>query len=290
VTPLAVVVSDDPLVRIQQAKSFFERNPGIFELGRTHPLPPGVKGAAPSLGSEGLGTVTRYGTGQAFVDQVRWQIRTGRQPMDPWWMRMNRRSLEDPLLAEAYVRAGRRDQLVSPVLQAWAGYLALSDEIRTTLGTPVGEGYVGPAAISPAGSIADAHLATGSAGRTASRAVQSQLHDDLFPRARRAYWDAHNKSIQAAFHEFQPLLEQSRAEHPLEAEVQDAWGRFIDFIPKVQPAGHGMLADFLQGYILPQQYPATPESMGPSQWAFLRFAQLVGRKDGHAPELNSPRA
>lgn len=272
--PIAVVVSDDPYVRIQQAKSMFLRNPGVWKLTTAFD---GARNL-PYIGKlAGLADITSYGVGQYFVDQVRWQIRTGRQPLDAWWMTMNKRSLEDPLLAEAYIRAGRERELDSPVLQAWADYFHRVDAIKARIGVPIDEGYRGPAAITRSGDIPVADLADGTAAVDESIATRLNIAG-AYHGVIEAYWTAHNLSIQTAAREFRPLLDASRALHPTEAEFQDNWARFINVIPHIPPPGTGGLADALQGVILAQQYPATPENMTATQKAFVQIAKALGRK------------
>jgi len=292
--PLSVVVSDDPTVRIQQAKSMFERNPAVWKLtgvgdairGSWLMKVPVVKGVLGRVLQDA--DVTRVGVGQAFVDQVRWQMRTGRQPQDAWWMTMNKRSLEDPLLAEAYVRAGRQDELTSPVLTAWVDFFEKSDAIARKLGVDPTRGYLGPGRITPGNLIPTAERADGPAGQLASLATRAKLLAWDFPRATRAYWKAHSLSIQEGAREFRPLLAESKRRHPTEGDLQEVWGRFIKVMPIASPLGAGSSAERIQKAILTQVYPAERESMSLAQKAFIEIARLVP-KDKEPAAAAGPR-
>jgi hypothetical protein len=228
--PSAVIISDDPETRIQQAKDFWLRNPGFV-------------GVFPVLGAlRGLlelvpfghfinssFTPTEYGYGQPMIDQMRWQIRSDRQPGNPWWMTVNKRLVGDGIRVEAYMRAGRSRELTTRNELAWMQYITLSDEVRKQ--------------------------AAGQAGRGAGLLKKLEVMFVWRPAARRAYWTAHDESIQAGKGESARVIHSLLPTQPGEAQFGSAWANTITLFRITNPPAAGHIANFMNTYLLPQTQP-----------------------------------
>ena len=123
-----VHVSDVPEERFKDLLGFFHRNPGWMKTG---PVADSLRGALDEIPKVGefvrdLTEPSDVGYGQGIRDQTRWQITTGRQPNNSWWLRMNRQLVEDPLTAERAIRTGTVDQLQTNGQKAWAEYIRRS--------------------------------------------------------------------------------------------------------------------------------------------------------------------
>lgn len=251
-----VGVSDDPPTRLLQAQSFWRRNPGWAKTG---PIGDVVRGALEHLpGGNALTDMfgaTNFGCGESMIIQIGWQIRSGRQPHNPWWMQVDGDLVGDAMTAEKYVREGRAAELTgSPNLHAWASYVELSDRIKRTLGTPVGDGYT------HAGSVDDVttplpHAPLSDSWMGASLLKRLYVKHVLNPAAARAYWTANTASVLAASEQARPVLEQLAKTEPEEARMSDAWAKSVDVVGALGPRPLGRWAGALNRLLLPQAAP-----------------------------------
>lgn len=269
--PIAVAVSNDPETRIRQSMSFWRRNPGFF---KTFALFDAMRGA---LELTGVGRLlnrwfapTVHGHGQPMVDQMRWQINSRRQPDNPWWMTVNSRLVGDGLLAEAYLRARRASELTGKHHQAWLAYIMYSDMSRRALGLPVGAGYRAPGAVDNL-SRPDTDGATSDAYRGASILDRLEVQLVYKPLARKAYWVAHDESIQAGKQESHAILDRYRRRFPQEAAFGSAWANTIRLFRVLAPPAAGHFAIWMQRNLLPQYQPVDSGTPTAMQRAFVKL-------------------
>lgn len=244
VNPLVV---DEPEGRIAQAEAFWHRNPGYQKvLGLGDVLRDAVDGVPGGARLREATEATAAGYGQPILDQMRWQARTGRQPGNEWWMRMNARLVGDALTAESYLRAGRPAELVSTQHQAWLSYLHLSDGL--------------------AARMAQVRTA-GDARPSLPVRMMMRLHD--VRAARQAYWTAHHESVRAAAGESEALLARIAREAPQEAAFSRAWARTIRMFRTTNPPAAGGFGVGLNRMLLPQHHPVDRAPLTTLQGAFV---------------------
>ena len=253
--PIDVRVSNDPATRLRQVESFWRRNPGYF---KTNGIEDAVRGALQHVPgvrkvNEWFGP-THYGFGEPLLGQMRWQGSSRRQPDSEWWMSMNARLVGDAMRTEAMHRAGRDDELQAPNELAWLEYLKLNDESRQRLNMSVDSQYSTPGSIDdesqplPNGALADGYKGAKLLDRLHVEAV-------LKPATLRAYWAAHDESINAAAKESRKLLAELAAKHPQEAGFSSAWARSVEIHRHLNPPGTGHWGQALQRVLLPDTYP-----------------------------------
>lgn len=269
--PIAVPISDDPEVRIAQSASFWRRNPGYADVGSFGDLIRGVLALVPGLDRiAGYITPTQYGYGQPMIDQMRWQIRSGRQPGNPWWMRMNASLVGAGLEAEAYLRAGRSGELTRPDHQSWLAYLTLGDHIKRLLGRTPGANYTTPASVDdrsralPDGALSDGWRSVGLLARLEVLLVWR-------PVVRRQYWVAHDETIQAGKSLSNSLLREYQRTNPREAAFGSAWAHTIKLFRHTNPIAAGHAAAWFNNVFLPQTQPLDQGQPSLLQRAFVRL-------------------
>ena len=185
-TQTAFKVSNNPAIRMQQAESFWRRNPGWEKTNGVADALRGVARKTP-LGAKASDTMqaTEFGVGQALLDQMGWQVRTTRQPDNVWWMGMNARLVGDGITGEAYVRAGRQAEVTAPNIKAWVDYVERSDAIKRAMGHPVGRDFTVIGAIDRPGAVTSTALSD--AWKGVSLLERARVELQLKPAARHAY-------------------------------------------------------------------------------------------------------
>lgn len=264
-----VPVSDVPEERFDQLVGFFHRNPGWVKTGG---VADALRGALDEL--PGVGGVVRdltepadVGYGQAIRDQTRWQIDTGRQPDNPWWLRMNRQLVQDPVTAERAVRSGTVDELETAGQKAWAEYVRRSDLVLRGMGIEP-DAAAGAAKAGTPVALSDAWKGVGPLRRAWVQMV-------LKPYARKALWVAHRKTLEDG----RPLAaEQGAAMHrraPREMEFSSAWATGIGYWSYLVPPVTGNQSKLAQRWILPFDHPVDGSKQSWSKRAFLRLADWL---------------
>lgn len=285
---VAVAISNDPETRIKQSESFWRRNPGFFSTWGGWDIAHSVAKLLPGSKKfvDGI-SPTDSGYGQLMVDQMRWQIRSKRQPDSRWWMSVNQHLVGGGLVAEAYLRAGRAGELKETYQQAWLSYIILSDAIRAKVGGKVGEGYTKPAAI-------DDLSHTTKNGALSKIYKKASLLDRLEatfiwrPEARRAYWVAHDDSIQAGKKDSEAILrDEVVAGRAGEAAFGSAWAHTIKFMRMTNPIATSHLAITVQYALLPQYQPVDDGKPTLSQ---KMFVWLIGRFDNSFTAIHDAAA
>ena len=281
--PVPVVISDDPQTRLAQSESFWQRNPGYMKTGPVGDLVRGVMSLVPGVRDVAdWFRPTRFGDGQAMLDQMLWQIRSGRQPHNPWWMPMNAHLVAAGLEAEAALRAGRSHELRRADHRAWLGYLRGSDHIRQLLaGTGATSGYTTPGSI-------DNRSATVAAGALSDAwkgaSLLNRLEVALVWRSavRRQYWIAHDETIQAGKHASNAILAEHGRAYPQEAQLGSAWAHTIKLMRWLNPPAAGHSAIPFQLAFLPQMQPL--DSISPTL-AQRMFVWLIRQFDPNFDEV-----
>lgn len=273
---IPVEISDDPEVRIQQSESFWRRNPAFFDvfgiwntIKSAAKVIPGISKTVEMLAP------TDAGYGQLMIDQMRWQIRSRRQPDNRWWMSVNKMLVGSGLRAEAYVRAGRTGELTDPNSRSWVNYVLASDAIRQQLGMGVGAGYSTPGSVDPVASQAKTpYGALNDAARSVSFLKKLEVALVWRPVARKAYWVAHDEAIQAGKGDSQKILsEEVRAGRPGEAAFGSAWAKTIKVFRVTNPIATSHVALEVQNWFLPQTQPIDTGSPSWTQRMFVRFIE-----------------
>ncbi len=273
--PVPVVISDDPQTRLAQSESFWQRNPGFMKTGPMGDIVRGVFAHIPVLGSmSDWFRPTRFGDGQAMLDQMLWQIRSGRQPSNEWWMPMNAHLVAAGLEAEAALRSGRAHELTRADHQAWLGYLRGSDHIRALLmGPGAATGYTTPGSVDDR-SVHAANMALSDAWRSASLLHRLEVAYIWRPVVRRQYWIAHDETIQAGKHASQIILQRHGVQHPREAALGSAWAHTIKLMRSLNPPAVGHSAIPFQLAFLPQLQPLDDIHPTVAQRMFVRLIRM----------------
>lgn len=266
---VTVPVSDVPEERFTQLVGFFHRNPGWIKAG---PVGDALRGALDEL--PGVGGLVRdltepadVGYGQAIRDQTRWQIETGRQPHNPWWLRMNRQLVEDPLTAERAVRTGTVDQLTTPGQKAWAEYVRRSDRVLGAMG-------ITPDAAAAAAERGEP-VALGDAWKGVSPLKRAYVQLVLKPSARKALWVGHRKTLEDARPQ---AAEQAKAMHrraPEEMSFSSSWATLIGYWSYLSPPVTGHQSKLAQRLILPNEQELDWSKLSWSEKAFTRLADWL---------------
>lgn len=266
---LSVVVSGDPATRLKQAESFWRRNPGFAKVqgvgdairGALYPHGP-TRGLAHQLEE------TPAGVGQSLLDQMGWQIRTGRQPHSPWWMTMNAHLVGDGLVAEAAKAANRTAELTEPQYLAWDEYLRASDAIKQRIGQPLDELAGGPGAIDPPDALPLTALDRAWEGASLEARLDTAFH--LKPAARLAYWRAHDASIGGASEISRELLDEMAKVAPREADFSDDWARSVEIHGIMTPPAASHWSIPIQKFLLPQVRLADDPAVTLPQRGFMK--------------------
>lgn len=273
--PIPVVISDDPQTRLAQSESFWQRNPGYMKTGPLGDALRAVLSGIPLVGEiADWFRPTRFGDGQAMLDQMLWQIRSGRQPNNEWWMPMNAHLVGAGIEAEAALRAGRAHELRRADHRAWLGYLRGSDHIRALmLGPGAPTGYSTPGSVDDR-SEAHASTALADAWKGASLAHRLEVAYIWRPVVRRQYWIAHDETIQAGKHASQEILQRHAVQHPREAELGSAWAHTIKLMRALNPPAVGHSAIPFQLAFLPQYQPLDTVHPTVAQRMFVRLIRM----------------
>ncbi|MCW2971935.1 MAG: hypothetical protein JWN72_208, partial [Thermoleophilia bacterium] len=265
----SIPVSNDPETRLLQVASFYRRNPGFM---RTEGVTPRIVAKLAELPLVGRAyqyvRATGLGVGQVTYDQMRWMIDRGALVDDPWWIKGNTRIIGDALSAEALVRSGGDAAAIDNVaIRGWVDYIKASDAVVAAMGVQPGGAYTKAGAVDdlttlrPDGALSDAY-------KGVSLLERAKVRFDLMPRARMAFWKAHEHSAlmhQAATpDEFAEL----QAKYPDEGEFAKGWLKFIGAhrVVNLPTAGHGPL--LFQHAALPDTYPVVNADLTPGQRAF----------------------
>ncbi|MCW2924009.1 MAG: hypothetical protein JWM98_1413, partial [Thermoleophilia bacterium] len=209
------------------------------------------------------------GSGQAIRDQTRWQIETGRQPNNPWWLRMNRQLVQDPTTAERAVRSGTVDQLETKGQKAWAEYVRRSDLVTRAMG-------LDPESDAVRGVTEGAEpIALSDAWKSVNPIKRAYVNLVLKPYARKALWVAHRKTLEDA----RPrAAEQAAVMHrraPREMEFSSAWATVIGLWSHLSPPVTGHQSKIAQRWILPFDHPIDHTKQSWSKRAFTKLIDWV---------------
>jgi hypothetical protein len=240
-----VPVSDKPTERLDQLVGFFQRNPGWIKTGPTADAMRAAMDHVPKVGElfRDLTEPADVGIGQAIRDQTKWQIDTGRQPDNPWWLRMNRQLVEDPLTAERAVRSGTVDQLQTGGQKAWAEYIRRSDKIYRAMGlTP--EQVAAAAEAGQPVALSDAWKGTSLVNRVYTNLV-------LKPYARKAAWTAHRKTLEDGRPQAMKEAAEMHRRAPQEMSFSSSWATIIGYWSWLSPNLIGNQSKLAQKLILP---------------------------------------
>jgi hypothetical protein len=240
-----VPVSDVPTERLDQLVGFFQRNPGWVKTGNGRDVTARVLDHVPGIGAlyRDLTETADVGIGQAIRDQTQWQIDTGRQPHNPWWLRMNRQLVEDPLTAEQAVRSGRVDELTTAGQKAWAEYIRRADKIYEAMGLT-------PQQVAELAERGEP-LATSDAWKGISMLKRAHIDLVLKPYARKALWVAHRKTLEDGRPQAMQEAIAMDAMAPKEMSFSSSWATFIGYWSYLSPNLIGNQSKLAQQLILP---------------------------------------
>ncbi len=264
-----VKVSDEPAARLDQLVGFFHRNPGWMKTGN---VADGLRTAFDDIPKVGelvrdLTEPADVGYGQAIRDQTQWQIDTGRQPNNPWWLRMNRQLVEDPLTAERAVRTGTVDELETPGQKAWAEYVRRADKLYAAMGmTP--EDVVKAAADGTPVALSDAWKGVG----LLDRAKVMLYHK---PQVRKALWVAHRKTLEDGRRQAMEEAVEMHRKAPQEMSFSSSWASFIGHWSWLSPLVTGNQSKLAQKLILPQEETIDGADLSWSEKAFVKVADWL---------------
>jgi hypothetical protein len=264
-----VHVSDVPEERFTQLVGFFHRNPGWVKTG---PVADALRGAldhVPKVGAEvrDLTEPADVGYGQAIRDQTRWQIQSGRQPNNPWWLRMNRQLVQDPTTAERAVRTGTVDQLDTAGQKAWAEYVRRSDLVLHAMGLE-------PDAVAAAAE-AGHPVALSDAWKAVSPIKRAYVQMVLKPYARKALWIAHRKTLQDARPQAAEQAKVVNLKFPEEMSFSSSWATIIGYWSHLSPPVTGHQSKIAQRWILPSAEHIDGAKLSWSEKAFTKFADWL---------------
>jgi hypothetical protein len=198
-----------------------------------------------------------------------WQMRTGRQPDNPWWMRMNKQTVLDPLTAEAHVRAGRVDELTTKSEKAWAKYIKRSDQIRQALKIDATaenvldkNGQLQPIAIS------DAYKGASFWGRMKTKWW-------LIPQAKQTFWKAHVASLHQARKVIDKEFQTMDKRAPQELQMSSGFRNFVDGYVLLNPPTVGGFTRLSQRALLPEIHPTELSKLPLRQKIAFRLMTLL---------------
>lgn len=264
-----VPVSDVPEERFADLVGFFQRNPGWIKTG---PVADALRGALDDV--PGVGTLVRdltepadVGYGQAIRDQTRWQIDTGRQPNNDWWLRMNRQLVQDPLTAERAVRSGSVDALETPGQKAWAEYIRRGDKIYEAMG-------MSPAQVADAAK-AGTPVALSDAWKGASLVKRAYVQLVLKPYARKALWVAHRKTLEDGRPQAAEQAQKMQRKAPQEMSFSSSWATLIGYWSFLSPPLTGHQSKLAQRLILPQEETIDGADLSLTERAFVKLADWL---------------
>ena len=262
-----VPVSDTPAERLDQLNGFFRRNPGWMKTGDGREAAAKALDHIPGVGSlyRDLTEAADVGYGQAIRDQTQWQIDTGRQPGNPWWLRMNRQLVQDPLTAERAVRTGTVDQLRTEGQKAWAEYIRRADKVYDAMGlTP--EQVADAAAKGTPVALSDAWKGVSIAKRAYAELV-------LKPYARKALWIAHRKTLEDGRPQAMKEAVQMHRMAPEEMSFSSSWASVIGLWSYLSPSLIGNQSKLAQKLILPMTQ--TIDEATDLPWSKRAFAKVA---------------
>lgn len=267
ITP--VPVSDVPEERFTQLVGFFHRNPGWVKTG---PVADALRGALDELPAVGnavrdLTEPADVGYGQAIRDQTRWQITTGRQPNNAWWLRMNRQLVEDPATAERAVRTGTVDQLDTAGQKAWAEYVRRSDLVLKAMG-------VEPDAAAAAAKDGKP-IAVSDAWKGINPIKRAYVQLVLKPYARKALWVAHRKTLEDARPQAAAQAQTMNKVAPKEMSFSSSWATFIGYWSWLSPPVTGHQSKIAQRFILPSEETIDGAKLSFTERAFTKLADWL---------------
>jgi hypothetical protein len=264
-----VPISDVPTERLEQLNGFFHRNPGWMKLG---PLSDAMRSAmdhVPGVGSlyRDLTEPADVGYGQAIRDQTQWQIDTGRQPDNPWWLRMNRQLVQDPLTAEQAVRSGTVDQLDTKGQKAWAEYIRRADKLYAAVGLSPEDVAAAAEAGQPV-ALSDAWKGTSLLKRAYAQLV-------LKPYARKALWIAHRHTLEDGRPQAMEQAAEMNGRAPKEMSFSSSWASFIGIYSHFSPSLIGNQSKLAQKLILPMEQQVDGAKLSWSKRAFIKLADWL---------------
>lgn len=268
ITP--VKVSDEPVERLDQLNGFFRRNPGWMRTGNGREVAAKVLDPIPGVGPlyRDLTETADVGYGQAIRDQTEWQIDTGRQPGNPWWLRMNRQLVEDPLTAEQAVRSGRVDELTTEGQKAWAEYIRRADKVYAAMG-------LSPEDVAAAAEEGEP-VALSDAWKGVSMLKRAHVELVLKPYARKALWTAHRKTLEDGRPQAMAEAIEMHGKAPEEMSFSSSWATFIGYYSWLSPSLTGNQSKLAQKVILPLEETIDgAKDLSWSKRAFIKVADWL---------------
>lgn len=264
-----IPISDVPAERLDQLVGFFHRNPGWIKTG---PVADALRGAldeVPKVGSfvRDLTEPADVGYGQAIRDQTKWQMDTGRQPDNPWWLRMNRQLVQDPLTAEVAVRSGKVDELETKGQKAWAEYIRRADKVTSAMG-------LDPDAVAAAAKDGKP-VALSDAWKGQSLIKRAYVQLVLKPYARKALWIAHRKTLEDGRPQAMKEAEAMHRRAPKEMSFSSSWASFIGLYSYLSPPLTGHQSKLAQRLILPNEKTVDEAELTWTERAFNRVADWL---------------
>jgi hypothetical protein len=264
-----VKVSNEPEERFDALLGFFHRNPGWMKTGGTADELRNALDDVPGVGSfvRELTEPSDVGYGQGIRDQTRWQINTGRQPNNTWWLRMNRQLVEDPLTAERAVRSGTVDQLETKGQKAWAEYIRRADKVYDAMG-------LSPEQVAQAAkdgkpvALSDAWKGVGLLKRAYVQMV-------LKPYARKALWIAHRETLADGRPQAKAQAEEMHRTHPEEMSFSSSWATLIGYWSYLSPPITGHQSRIAQKLILPAEEHIDGAKLSWTEKAFTKVADWL---------------
>jgi hypothetical protein len=264
-----VPISDVPEERFKDLLGFFHRNPGWMKTG---PVADSLRGALDEIPKVGefvrdLTEPSDVGYGQGIRDQTRWQITTGRQPNNTWWLRMNRQLVQDPLTAERAVRSGTVDQLETNGQKAWAEYVRRADKLYGAMGlTP--EQVAKAADEGKPVALSDAYTGVGFLKRKYVDLV-------LKPYVRKALWIAHRKTLEDGRPQAMAQAEEMYRKFPEEMSFSSSWATLIGYWSHLSPPITGSQSKIAQKFILPNEEHIDGADLSVTERVFTKVADWL---------------
>lgn len=264
-----VKVSDVPEERFRDLVGFFHRNPGWMKTGGVAESLRGALDELPGVGGfvRDLTEPSDVGYGQAIRDQTRWQIDTGRQPNNSWWLRMNRQLVEDPLTAERAIRTDTVDRLETSGQKAWAEYIRRADKVYEAMGlTP--DDVAAAAKDGRPVAISDAYEGVGLLKRKYVDLV-------LKPYARKALWIAHRKTLEDGRKLATTQAEEMHRKAPKEMSFSSSWATLIGYWSYLSPPVTGHQSKLAQKVILPDEETIDEADLSFTERVFTKVADVL---------------
>ena len=264
-----VKVSDVPAERLDQLVGFFHRNPGWMKTGGAADALRSALDHVPKVGGlvRDLTEPADVGYGQAIRDQTMWQIATKRQPDNPWWLRMNRQLVEDPLTAERAVRTGTVDQLQTKGQKAWAEYVRRADKVYAAMG-------LSPEDVAAAAK-AGTPVALSDAWKGANLLKRAYVQLVLKPYARKALWIAHRKTLEDGRPQAMKEAAHMHRVAPKEMSFSSSWATIIGYWSYLSPPVTGHQSKLAQRVILPNETTIDGAKLSWTERAFTKFADWL---------------